>query len=614
MAITHPDAAGGRTGAAGQRARRMAVAALGFAVAAVLLLAAVVAAGRVASERAAAELAGRASAAGSLASAALASTIEKQRLVPMVLSRDPEVVALLTAPSAEGRRALDEKLAAIAAEAAASVLYVVGADGIAIAASNDYTPESFVGSDYAFRRYFTAAMAEGAAQQYALGTVSRRPGLYLSRRVDGPDGPVGVVVVKVEFDGLEARWRNSGLVVQVTDGEGVVLATTNPAWRFGATGPVADPEALRTELQIGDAPFARVPVDLEADGGAAIDGRRFVYAAEPVGASAPGWRLTVFVPAEATLAAASRGAQLTTLLAGLLLCLAGYFRLRRRRWAEARQAALAAMNSELEARVATRTAQLNQSNAALAAEMAERAAVESRARRLRDDLAQANRLSILGQVAAGVAHEINQPVAAIRTYAQTGQQLIDAGAVPEARENLAEIVAVTDRIGAITQSLRGFARRGKGDLRPIEVEAAVDGALALLAGRIRDAGVTIRREPVLPGATVTAGRIRLEQILVNLMQNALDAIAGQPDPTITIGVRATDLTTAITVRDNGPGIPDEVRDQLFMPFTTTKEKGLGLGLVISGDLAHEFGGTLRLEPARPDQPGTAFTLELPRAG
>ena len=613
VAITHPDAAGGPTGVAGRRARRMGVAALAFAVTAVLLLAAVVAAGRVAGERAAAELADRAAAAGSLASAALASTIEKQRLVPMVLSRDPEVISLLTAPSAEGRRVLDEKLAAIVAEASASVLYVIGADGIAIAASNDNTPDSFVGSDYGFRRYFTAAMAEGAAQQYALGTVSRRPGLYLSRRVDGPDGPLGVVVVKVEFDGLEARWRDSGLVVQVTDAEGVVLATTNPAWRFGATGPISDPAALRTELQIGDAPFARVPVDVEADGSAAIDGRRFVYAAEPVGPSAPGWRLSVFVPAEATLAAASRGAQLTTLLAGLLLCLAGYFRLRRRRWAEARQAALAAMNSELEARVATRTAQLNQSNAALAAEIAERAAVESRARRLRDDLAQANRLSILGQVAAGVAHEINQPVAAIRTYAQTGQQLIDAGAVPEARENLAEIVGITERIGSITQSLRGFARRGKGDLRPVEVEAAIDGALSLLAGRIRDAGVTIRREPA-PGVTVTAGRIRLEQILVNLLQNALDALAGRPDPTITIGVQATDRTIAISIRDNGSGIPDEVRDQLFMPFTTTKEKGLGLGLVISGDLAHEFGGTLRLEPARSDQPGTAFTLDLPRAG
>ena len=131
----------------------------------------------------------------------------------------------------------------IAAEAGASVIYVVGRDGIAIAASNAGTPDSFVGSDYAFRTYFIRAMAEGAAQQYALGTVSRRPGLYLSRRVDSVLGPLGVVVDKVELDDLEARWRESGLVVVVTDADGVVLATTEPGWRFGTTRPLADAAA-----------------------------------------------------------------------------------------------------------------------------------------------------------------------------------------------------------------------------------------------------------------------------------------------------------------------------------------------------------------------------------
>ena len=119
---------------------------------------------------------------------------------------------------------------------------------------------------------------------------------------------------------------------------------------------------------------------------------------------------------------------MTALLAGLLLALAGLVMLRRRRWALARQAALAAMNAELERRVALRTEELNRSNAALAAEIAEREAAETRARRLRDELAQANRLSILGQVSAGVAHEINQPLAAIRAYAETGGRLLDAGA------------------------------------------------------------------------------------------------------------------------------------------------------------------------------------------
>ena len=166
-------------------------------------------------------------------------------------------------------------------------------------------------------------------------------------------------------------------------------------------------------------------------------------------------------------------------------------------------------------------------------------------------------------------------------------------------------------LAAITQTLRGFARRGAGEIRPVVAEEAIDGALALLAGRIRDAGVTVRREPVPPDVAVVAGRIRLEQVLVNLLQNALDAVRGVERPTVAITVRATAETVAIAVSDNGPGVPPDVREQLFMPFTTTKETGLGLGLVISGDIAREFGGALALEPEEGE--GTVFVLTLPRA-
>jgi two-component system, NtrC family, C4-dicarboxylate transport sensor histidine kinase DctB len=343
-----------------------------------------------------------------------------------------------------------------------------------------------------------------------------------------------------------------------------------------------------------------------------LSGLPFVVAETAVGPAAPEWTLAAFLPAEPALGAAARSAQVTALLAGLLVAGAGYALVRRRRSARARAVAAAALTADLERRVGLRTEELNRTNLALAAEIAEREAAETRARVLREELAQANRLSILGQVSAGVAHEINQPLAAIRTYAENGARLLDAGHAADVRDNLGEIVGVTDRIAAITQALRGFARRGAGDIRPIAVDEAIDGALALLAGRIRDARVTVRRGPRAPDIAVMAGRIRLEQILVNLLQNALDAVQGRADPAGTIAVRAgAEGRVAVTVSDNGPGIAPEVREQLFMPFNTTKTTGLGLGLVISGDLAREFGGVLALDPG--DGPGTAFTLRLPRA-
>lgn len=581
----------------------------------VTLVATAIMAGQVARDRAAGNFGDRAAAALPLATAAQSGVIEKQRLIPLVLSRDPEVIATLALPTPLPGARLDAKLRDIADEAGSSVIYLIDAHGMAVAASNAGQPDSFVGSDYAFRGYFTKAMAEGTAAQYALGTVSKRPGLYLSRRVDGARGPLGVVVVKVEFDELETRWRDSGLVVHVTDGTGVVLTTSVPSWRFGATLPIADEAGTRAALQLDHGGLTPLPISPAGEGFARIDsGARpglYATASGPVGPVAPGWTLTLFVPVGSALTFAERTAQITALLAGLLIWAGFTILSRRRRWAAARQSALAAMNLELERRVALRTRELDSSNAALKAEITERESAENRVRHLRDDLAQANRLSILGQIAAGVAHEINQPVAAIRTYAESGAQLLDAGDPAEARANFTTIVKVTERVGTITDMLRGFARRGHGAIRPVSVTESIDGALALLSGTIRDVGAQIDRDPVPPGLTVMAGRIRLEQILVNLLRNALDAVRGREAPRIAIRVLDAADTVTISVRDNGPGLDDQMRENLFMPFSTTKETGLGLGLVISADLAREFGGDLRLDAGA--SPGATFVLDLRRA-
>lgn len=586
------------------------------AIALAVLAGAVAIAGRIAAGQAAGELRDGALAALPLAAGTLTGEIEKQRLVPLVLARDDAVRDALRRAGKVEETALDAKLKAIAGDALASAIYVIDTAGIAISASNAGQPDSFVGIDYNFRHYFTDAMAKGAASQYGLGTISGKPGLYLAGRVDDAGKPLGVAVLKVELGGVEANWRASGFRVFVTDERGVVLATSQPDWRFHALAPLsaADAAAAHAQLQL-DAAFEPLPIRRGAgDGLATIEeagkSRRFVEVVQDLPGAVPGWRLWLLTPADAALTAAANTARLTTLLGLLLTGLLAYVLTRRRRTSRLRQEALARMNIELESRVSTRTAELTRSNTALAGEIAERENAEAKVRRLRDDLAQANRLSILGQIAAGVAHEINQPVAAIRTYAENAGRFLDAGKTEPASGNLTSIVSMTERIGAITSTLRSFARRPGVAASPLPVREAIEGALSLLSGRIRDSGVTIVKPRGTASPLVMASRIRLEQILVNLLQNALDAMKDRPDPRIEIDLAERDDRVLISVRDNGPGLGPEAAGNLFMPFQTTKEKGLGLGLVISQEIAQELGGTLRLDPDT--AAGASFTIDLRR--
>lgn len=433
--------------------------------------------------------------------------------------------------------------------------------------------------------------------------------------MEGPNTPLGVVVVKVELDGVEATWRASGAVVAVTNDEGVIIATTVPDWRFSTLSALSGPELVvaRARLQVVDAPLSPIPIRQQGDLTIAQINRQPVVLAgisQAVGPSAPGWRLMLLLNADPVITRARLEGQVTAVLAFSLMIALGTITWRRRQLQAARRAALTQMNTELEARVEERTDQLKRTNLALAAEMAEREIAETKVQRLRDELAQANRLSILGQIAAGVAHEMNQPLAAIGVYAHNAERYIEAGKFTSAEDSLGQIVALTEQIGTKTEALRSFSRRAPSAATFLTVDNAIDGALSLLSGRIREAGVAVIRSGRDPALCVMASRIRLEQILVNLLQNALDALQGRPHPRIEIGHAASAENVQLSVRDNGPGLDPAIRATLFMPFATSKEKGLGLGLVISSEIARELGGHLELTPSGE---GACFTLTLPRA-
>ncbi|MBI1403356.1 MAG: sensor histidine kinase [Porphyrobacter sp.] len=506
--------------------------------------------------------------------AGLESELNKFSLVPRVLAVDPEVAALLSARGGDRQRVLNRRLAALAGQTDAAAIYLMDARGTTLAASNWDRPDSFIGSNYGFREYFSGALADGTASEFALGTVSRRPGLYLAERVGPATAPLGVVAVKVEFDRLEARWRNAEDGVFVTDADGIVLLASNPDWRFRAAGDGrAQPrDPARDAMRFGVAepqPFA-LP---EAAQGAASP-VRLIEKIQPI---APvGWELHLLADPTPRVSVALANGRLAGVAGLALLALAGAGAYLWRRQRQARAAA----------EVASQTAML------------------------RDQLQQANRLATLGQITAGLGHEIRQPLAAMQVYAENGARLLAAERRDEAAENFARIAGLAGRIGEITAEQLHFSRRTAEEPRLVTLAEVIDGSLLLLRDQLRQKGIALAlpAPEAAAAARVRARHVQLEQVLVNLLQNAVQALG--EGGTIALAIAADGAELRLSVTDSGPGVPRDLRDSLFQPFATGRSEGIGLGLAIARDIMRQLGGDLVHEDTAG---GARFTMVIPAA-
>lgn len=537
-----------------------------------LIVASFVVSDSIARNRALAEAGQRGNVSAELLASALEREHERFRLATLVLAQDADARAVLAGENGQRLDAFNRKLEALSRDMGAAAIYLLDTKGLTLASSNWQRPETFVGQNYGFRSYFREAMRNGHHEQFALGTVSRRPGLYIARQLQSGGMPIGVIVSKVEFDNLEAEWRKAGVTVFATNSNGVILITSNREWRFKTVQPLSQAiqSKMLRDLDYGTNPLEVLPLYQQGQIGtldaADITSRKY---AEAVKKLANDWQLHVLTATQDSIREAvlsSRVSVLASLLALFALGLAMVY-LRRS----------AAFKAERNLAIQQR-------------EMSER-------------LVQLNKLAALGQIAAGVGHEINQPLAAISAYTSNAVTFIDRGQTEDARDNLNRVIGLATRIGTITSELLGFARKATGTMTAVSLSKVMDGALLLLRDRIATLNATIH----LPkdDALVQAEAVRLEQVLVNLMANALDA--GQQGVEITLSIALADGFVELTIADNGPGLSAETRASLFQPFSTTKRDGLGLGLVISRDIMADFGG--ELIAASPRQ-GAAFMMRL----
>lgn len=547
--------------------------------------------------------------------------LERPRAIPLVLSGDPDLAVALDGGGAPALDRLNRKLEGLIEGTQSSVIYVTGPTGLTIASSNWRQADSFVGSNYAFREYFQAAMKTGMSEHYALGNVSRRPGLYISRRIDSAVGrPLGVVIAKVEFNRLETDWNIGGKPVYVVDGNGVVLMTSVPEWRFRTVAPIdeAQRKIISESLQFGNEALSTLPFRAARRSSESVPlihvdepgSERGDYLQLEMPVPTTSWTLHYLQPVAPALNATIREGRVVALATLMpLMALSALWLWRRHRALKEKEEEQRA-RTELEMKVQERTRDLTRTRDHLQAEIALHEKTTGELRNVQHELVQANRLSILGQVAAGVAHEINQPVATIRAFADNARTLLKRDRMSEATENLENIAALTERIGTITGDLKILARKGRTAAEPVSVRLVIEGAVMLL--RSRFSGQMDALDIVLPDQDlkVLGSRIRLEQILINLLQNALEATEETGAARVEVRVREEGDMVVLSVSDNGTGIPEAIRAQLFSPFNTSKESGLGLGLVISNDIASDYGGRIEVASSKA---GTCFSVFLKRA-
>ncbi|MBB3143411.1 sensor histidine kinase [Halomonas organivorans] len=568
-----------------------------------------------------------------LSAAGLTGHLSRHDYLPELLASREAVKRFLATPKLQDPMPLNRLLDRFRATAGVSDIYLLDRQADTLAASNWHRPNTFIGQNYRFRRYYQQAMQGHDGRFFGLGVQSRERGYYFSAPVwldeTAPDArPDGVMVLKVLLDAVEESWAAQDAELLVTDRDHVVFLASRPELRLTTLEPLSPEQraTLRASRRYADEPLPPTGMrELEHRGGrnrlvgfaeGPLAGQRYLSLTRPMPAF--GWNMHILKPLTPVVDAQWLAAALAGGLYGIVALGGGIgwqrWRLRRERerFAERERLTLANARDELERHVEERTRDLTATNRRLSDEIEERRRAEQSLRETRDELVQAAKLAVLGQLAAGINHELNQPLAAIRAYAENARAFIARQRAEAADANLGQIVELTERMADISAQLRQFSRKSGDSLTAVSVSACFDYALRLFQARLGEAAVEVIRHGPDAQAWVRADPVRLEQVLVNLIGNALQAMADTPSPRLTLAIAVDPEWVRLEVADNGPGIAAERLPRIFEPFYTTKAvgSGLGLGLSISARIIDDLGG--RLEAANNAERGARFTITLPR--
>ncbi len=528
----------------------------------------------------------------SLYRSTIVAELEKFSHLTYVLARDPFVIG--TAKGGD-RGLLNARLERFADEAGVFAIYLMDPTGLTIAASNHDHDVTYVGQNYGFRPYFQEAFAGTQSQYYAIGATTGLPGYFIADPVRDRAGDVlGVIAIKLHLDALEDSWREAGEDVFLADENGVILLASDPSWLYQSLADLTP--AARAKIgetrQFMNEPLTTLDWRVLDEDRAVLAGDQLLHLeAKDI---PNGWQLHYFADYSPALTRSLLGAGLFTILAILALSFT-QFRYGRRIGAALRR-------SEAE------EAQLRQANERLAVEIEERRTAERRLERTQDELERAGRLAALGQLSASVTHELGQPIAAMRNHLAAAE-MSDAGPT-RAMPKIEELV---DRMEGITRQLKFFAHTEGEGFAVVDLREALSASLSLVAPNIESGEVDLQFAPPPEPVLIWGSKLRIEQVMVNLLRNAVDAMEGEDTRLLTVEIGSNGRAW-FTIRDSGHGLGDSTLATLQEPFVTTREsgRGMGLGLAISSNIVAEHDGHLTAENA-PDG-GAIFKVDLPLYG
>nr|WP_216611447.1 ATP-binding protein [Vibrio crassostreae] len=574
------------------------------------------------------------------------SELDKFKQIPNLFSHDPRLLSYFdSSPQTDKISAaqLNQLLFEWSNQSQADTIYIHDPSGTVVASSNYQKPRTFVGENFSFRPYFASAIQGNNTHYVALGARSNVRGYFLSSPLYVENDIVGVITVKVSLENLENILTSDEFEIVVLDSNQVVFLSSQAPWLYHSLLPLTQQQQtdIAIQRQYGQSEISIIEAFRSSSSQPEANANRSnnlqsnqiqkeltanqlfklgTFNLYPAAVSNNQYQVVALKETRAELIKVLQIDVIFVVIYSLVMLIAWSWR-----QTYVAKVALTRLNQNLEQTVDKRTHYLKQSNQQLQQTIFQYQESQLKLKQTEKELTQTAKLAVLGELSASINHEINQPLAALRTYSENSLKLLEMERTDLVKSNLEKMIVLNNTITDIIARLKVFTRKAtKQEHHVANLHQAVNNATSILSALMIKQGITLRLSTVPDDINIAIHPTELEQVLVNLIHNATQALQQQAIDQQTLLQQTADQQAIpqigvewqlhedmcqVIIWDNGIGMSADKLEQLFDPFFTTKPEGLGLGLSISKRIIEAYHGSISAAQLEPS--GMVFSLNIP---